>query len=66
MTQKDPVCNMMIDEKNAQHTSEINGQKIIYVLHTVKASLTRTLASMGTSFTRICDLSICQQTRLAS
>ena len=28
MTQKDPVCNMMIDEKNAQHTSEIKGQKI--------------------------------------
>jgi YHS domain-containing protein len=28
MTQKDPVCNMMIDEKNAQHTSEINEQKI--------------------------------------
>ena len=32
MTQKDPVCNMMIDEKidekKAQHTSEINGQKI--------------------------------------
>ena len=34
MTQKDPVCNMMIDEKNAQHTSEINGQKIyLYITY---------------------------------
>jgi YHS domain-containing protein len=28
MAQKDPVCNMMVDEKKAQHTSEANGQKI--------------------------------------
>ena len=28
MAQKDPVCNMMVDEKNAQHISEANGQKI--------------------------------------
>jgi Cu+-exporting ATPase len=27
MAQKDPVCNMMVDEKNA-HISEANGQKI--------------------------------------
>jgi YHS domain-containing protein len=28
MTQKDPVCGMMVDEKKAQHISEANGQKI--------------------------------------
>jgi DeoR/GlpR family transcriptional regulator of sugar metabolism len=28
MTQKDPVCNMMVDEKKAQHISEANGLKI--------------------------------------
>jgi Cu+-exporting ATPase len=25
---KDPVCNMMVDEKKVQHISELNGQKI--------------------------------------
>jgi YHS domain-containing protein len=25
---KDPVCNMMVDEKKAQHISEVDGQKI--------------------------------------
>ena len=28
MSQKDPVCNMMVDEKKAQHISEVDGQKI--------------------------------------
>jgi Cu+-exporting ATPase len=28
MVQKDPVCNMMVDEKKAQYTSEANGKKI--------------------------------------
>jgi YHS domain-containing protein len=28
MAQKDPVCNMMVDEKKAQHISEVSGQKI--------------------------------------
>ena len=28
MAQKDPVCNMMVDEKKAQHVSEVTGQKI--------------------------------------
>jgi YHS domain-containing protein len=28
MAQKDPVCNMMVDEKKAQHVSEISEQKI--------------------------------------
>jgi YHS domain-containing protein len=28
MVQKDPVCNMMVDEKKTQHVSEANGQKI--------------------------------------
>lgn len=25
---KDPVCNMMVDEKKTQHISEVNGRKI--------------------------------------
>jgi YHS domain-containing protein len=25
---KDPVCNMMVDEKKTQHISEVNGQKV--------------------------------------
>lgn len=25
---KDPVCNMMVDEKTSQHISEIGGKKI--------------------------------------
>jgi Cu+-exporting ATPase len=28
MAQKDPVCNMMVDEKKTQHISEVNGQKV--------------------------------------
>lgn len=28
MAQKDPVCNMTVDEKNAQYISEVNGQKV--------------------------------------
>ena len=28
MVQKDPVCGMMVDEKKAQHVSEVSGQKI--------------------------------------
>lgn len=28
MAQKDPVCNMMVDEKKAQYTSQVNGQKV--------------------------------------
>ena len=28
MAQRDPICNMMVDEKKAQHISEANGQKI--------------------------------------
>lgn len=28
MTQKDPVCGMMVDESKAPHVSEVNGQKI--------------------------------------
>ena len=27
MVQKDPVCNMMVDENKAQNISEVNGQK---------------------------------------
>ncbi|MDE1844206.1 MAG: YHS domain-containing protein [Thaumarchaeota archaeon] len=25
---KDPVCNMMIDEKKTEHVSEVNGKKV--------------------------------------
>ncbi len=25
---KDPVCNMMVDEKKAQHTSDVGGRKV--------------------------------------
>jgi YHS domain-containing protein len=25
---KDPVCGMMVDEKNAQHISEVGGKKV--------------------------------------
>jgi YHS domain-containing protein len=28
MDHKDPVCNLKVDERNTQHVSEINGQKI--------------------------------------
>jgi YHS domain-containing protein len=28
MAKKDPVCNMIVDEKKAQHISEVNGQKV--------------------------------------
>ena len=28
VAQRDPVCNMMVDEKKAQHISEINGQEV--------------------------------------
>jgi YHS domain-containing protein len=27
MAQKDLVCNMVVDEKKAQYTSEVNGNK---------------------------------------
>jgi YHS domain-containing protein len=25
---KDPVCNMMVDEKTAKHVSEVRGRKV--------------------------------------
>jgi YHS domain-containing protein len=25
---KDPVCNMMVDEKTAKHVSEVSGKKV--------------------------------------
>lgn len=25
---KDPVCNMMVDEKRAKHVSEVGGKKV--------------------------------------
>src|ERR671910_1106015 len=49
MAQKDPVCNMMVDEKNAQHISEEMARKSTYVLHNVKISLIRTQANMDTN-----------------
>ena len=48
MAQRDPVCNMMVDEKKAQHISEANDRKSICVLHNVKLSMIRTLTNMDT------------------
>jgi YHS domain-containing protein len=28
---KDPVCNMMVDEKKARHISEVNGGQKVYL-----------------------------------
>jgi YHS domain-containing protein len=28
MVQRDPVCNMMVDEKKTQYVSEVNGQRV--------------------------------------
>ncbi|HZA71203.1 MAG TPA: YHS domain-containing protein [Nitrososphaeraceae archaeon] len=28
MASKDPVCNMMVDEKTTKYTSDVNGEKV--------------------------------------
>jgi hypothetical protein len=36
---KDPICEMMVDEKTSKHASEIEGEReSIYALQTAKAS----------------------------
>ena len=46
---KDPVCNMMVDEKKAKHISVIDGKKATYALLHARLSLIKALASMDTS-----------------
>ena len=46
---KDPVCNMMVDEKKAKHISVIDGKKSTYALLHARMSLIKVLASMDTS-----------------
>jgi YHS domain-containing protein len=35
MAQKDPVCNMMVDEKKALHISEVKGKKNLLMFCTM-------------------------------
>ena len=46
MVQKDPVCGMMIDERKAQHISEVNGQKVYLCSAAVRVSLIKILTNM--------------------
>ena len=48
MAQKDPVCNMMDDEKKHSIYRNQMYRKSIYVLHSVRVSLIRTLANIDT------------------
>ena len=48
---KDPVCNMMVDEKKARHIYEVMGRKSICVQHTVRVSLIKILTNMDTKVT---------------
>jgi hypothetical protein len=48
MAQKDPVCNMMDDEKKHSIYRNQMYRKSIYVLHIVRVSLIRTLANIDT------------------
>jgi Cu+-exporting ATPase len=34
---KDPVCNMMVDEKTAKYVSEIEGERIYFCSATCKS-----------------------------
>ena len=45
---KDPVCGMNVDESKTQYTSEVNGQKYIYVENNVKMNLTKIHKSTDT------------------
>jgi YHS domain-containing protein len=48
MAQRDPVCNMMVDEKKAQHISEANGQKIYLCSAQCKTQFDQNLTNMDT------------------
>ena len=43
---KDPVCNMNVDEKTAKHVSDINGNKVYFVLLIVNNSSSKILQNM--------------------
>lgn len=49
MAQKDPVCNMMDDEKKYSIYRNQMYRKSIFVLHSVRVSLIRTLANIDTN-----------------
>lgn len=36
---KDPVCNMMVDEKSAKHVSELGGKKVYLCSSACKSTL---------------------------
>jgi YHS domain-containing protein len=48
LAQKDPVCNMMVDEKKALHISEVNGRKIYFCSAQCKGQFDQNLANMDT------------------
>jgi YHS domain-containing protein len=43
---KDSVCKMNVDESKTQYISEINGQKVFFVVKHVKENLTKILKNM--------------------
>ena len=44
---KDPVCNMNVEEKNAKHISEINGNKIYLCSDACKQQLEKNPSKYG-------------------
>jgi YHS domain-containing protein len=44
---KDPVCNMMVDEKKAQHISEVNRQKVYFCSAHCKSQFDRNPSKYG-------------------
>ncbi len=44
---KDPLCNMIVDEKTAKHVSEINGQKVYLCSTTCKQQLENNPSKYG-------------------
>ena len=46
---KDPVCGMMVDEKNAQYISEIGEKRYTFAVLPVRVNLTKIQANMDTS-----------------
>lgn len=44
---KDPVCNMNVDEKNAKHVTELNGNKIYLCSLTCKQEFEKNPSKYG-------------------
>jgi Cu+-exporting ATPase len=44
---KDPVCNMMVDEKKAQHVSEVNGLKVYLCSSSCKSQFDQNPSKYG-------------------